>query len=76
MLREALGREIGETEQSVKGKLQEVWSFLAPILKWTHDPKIIGEKILTHPDFQGRRNNQNVSEYTVLISKSLILSKI
>ncbi len=69
VLREVLEREIEETEQKVKEKLQEAWDLLSPILKMTRDQKIISEKLYTHPDIEKRRSDPKVSEYVSSISQ-------
>ena len=69
MLREALEREIEETERRVKEKLQEAWKFLTPALELTRDPKVINEKLWTHPDIENRRNDPRVSEFVSSISQ-------
>jgi len=69
MLRESLKREIEKTEKMVREKLQEVWDSLTPMLKLTHDQKLISEKIWKHPDLQKRRNDQKVSEFVSSISQ-------
>jgi hypothetical protein len=63
MLRRSLEREIEKTEKMVKEKAQEVWDSLTPMLKLTHDQKVISEKLLEHPDFQKRRSDQKISEF-------------
>ncbi len=69
MLREALKREIEETERKVREKLQEVWGFLSPMLELTRDPRVISEKIGMHPDLERRRSDPKVSEYVSLVSQ-------
>lgn len=69
MLRRSLEREIEKTEKMVKEKAQEVWDSLTPMLKLTHDQKVISEKLLEHPDFQKRRSDQKISEFVSLISQ-------
>jgi len=69
MLRRSLEREIEKTEKMVKEKAQEVWDSLTPMLKLTHDQKVISEKLLEHPDLQKRRNDQKISEFVSLISQ-------
>ena len=69
MLREALEKEIEGTENKMREKLQEVWEFLSPMLEFTHDQKVISEKLYTHPDTAQRRDNPRVSEYVSSISQ-------
>lgn len=69
MLRRSLEREIEKTEKMVKEKAQEVWDSLTPMLKLTHDQKVISEKLLEHPDLQKRRSDQKISEFVSLISQ-------
>lgn len=69
MLRESLEREIEKTEKMVREKLQEAWDSLTPMLKLTHDQKVISEKLWEHPDLQKRRSDQKVSEFVSSISQ-------
>lgn len=69
MLRESLEREIEKTEKMVREKLQEAWDSLIPMLEFTHDQKVISEKLWEHPDLQKRRSDQKVSEFVSSISQ-------
>lgn len=69
MLKESLEREINKTEKMVREKLQEAWDSLTPMLKLTHNQKVISEKIWKHPDLQERRSDQKVSEFVFSISQ-------
>jgi hypothetical protein len=69
MLRESLGKEIGETERKTEETLQEAWGFLSPMLESTHDQKIISEKLWEHADLKKRRNDQKISGYIAFISQ-------
>jgi len=69
MLRDVLEKEIEETERKVREKLQEAWDLISPMLEVTHDPKVISEKLWTHPDIEKRRSDPKVSEFVSLISQ-------
>lgn len=69
MLRESLKREIEEKKRKIKEKLQELWGFLSPLLEFTHDQKVISEKLWEHSELQKLRDNRTASEYVSSISR-------
>lgn len=69
VLNEIIKKEINETENKIKEKLEELWSSLFSVLELSHNEKIINEKIKTYPDIQKRINDPKISEYILTISK-------
>lgn len=69
MLQQVLEKENAETKQKVKEKLQEAWNLLSPILKTTHDQKVISEKLWINPDIKERENDPKFSKYVSSISQ-------
>lgn len=71
MLREALEREIEETENKMRERLQEAWEFLSPMIELTHNQQVISEKLYTYPDIAQKRDNPRVTEYVSSISQHI-----
>jgi hypothetical protein len=70
MLRRVLEKEAKKIERMVTEKVQEVWNLIFPLLRnTTSDPKVISERLFTHPDLKKNRDNKRASNYVSLISR-------
>lgn len=69
VLRKSLERQVEETEKRVRKILQDLWNYLTPILKLTHDQKLISEKLWEYPQVQKHKTNQKVQELVSSISQ-------